>query len=100
MTTPITPQSVLQQISQIQHIERGKLCVLRKGPKGPYYNHQTWENGKNVSRYVPEEQVPALKQALAGYEQFQNLIEQYLQLIIQKTRDELATGLKKRTSLP
>jgi hypothetical protein len=97
MTTQITPQSLLHQIGQIQYLERGKLCVLREGPQGPYYNHQTWENGKNVSRYVPHDQVPALQQAIAGYEKFQNLMEQYVQLIIHKTRAELAAGLKKKT---
>ena len=100
MKTQITPPSLLQQIAQIQHMERGKLCVLREGPQGPYYNHQTWENGKNVSRYVPQDQVPALQQAIAGYEQFQNLMEQYVQLILQKTRAELATGLKKKIPPP
>jgi hypothetical protein len=77
-------------------MERGKLCILRHGPDGPYYNHQIWENGKNVSRYVPRDQVPAFQEAIAGYEQFRNLTEQYAQTIIQKTRAELATGLKKR----
>jgi hypothetical protein len=100
MTTQITPQSLLRQIGQIQHLERGKLCVLREGPQGPYYNHQTWENGKNVSRYVPQDQVPALQQAIAGYEKFQNLMEQYVQLIIHKTRAEVAAGLKKKTRRP
>jgi hypothetical protein len=51
MTNQITPQSLLQQIAQIPHMERGKLCVLRDGPQGPYYNHQTWEKGKNIARY-------------------------------------------------
>ena len=81
-------------------MERGKLCVLREGPHGPYFNHQTWENGKNISRYVPQDQVPALRQAIAGYEQFQNLTEQYAQLIIDQTRAELANGLKKKTPRP
>ena len=98
MNTQNTPQSLLQQIAQIQHMERGKLCVLRQGPQGPYYNHQTWENGKNVSRYVSQNQVPALQQAIAGYEQFQNLTDQYAQVIIQRTRAELATGSKKKRS--
>ena len=61
MNAKITPQSLLQQIAQIQHMERGKLCVLREGPEGPYYNHQSWENGKNVSHYVPQDQVPAFQ---------------------------------------
>jgi hypothetical protein len=99
-TNKTTPQSLLQQIAQIPHMERGKLCILRQGPDGPYFNHQAWENGKNVSRYVPHDQVPAIKQAIAGYEQFESLTEQYAQMIIQKTRAELATGLKKKTSRP
>jgi hypothetical protein len=81
-------------------MERGKLCILRQGPDGPYYNHQLWENGKNVSRYVPRDQVPAFQEAIAGYEQFRNLTEQYAQAIIQKTRAELTRGLKKKTSHP
>lgn len=96
MNTQITPQSLLQQIAQIQHMVRGKLCSLREGPEGPYYNHQTWEDGKNVSRYVPRDQVPAYQEAIAGYAQFEKLTEEYAKILIQKTRDELATGLKKK----
>jgi hypothetical protein len=92
---PNSAQSLLQQMAQIQQMERGKLCVLRQGPDGPYYNHQTWEAGKNVSRYVPSEQLTALREALRGYEQFQALSQQYVQLMVEKTRAERA--LKKKT---
>lgn len=95
-----TPEALLQQIAQIPHMERGKLCVLRQGPEGPYYNHQTWENGKNVSRYVPQDQVPALQQAIAGFQQFENLTDQYAQIVIQRTRAELAAGLNKSPPRP
>jgi len=97
MNQSISPQTLLQQIAQLQHLERGKLCIIRQGPNGPYYNHQTWENGKNVSRYVPADQVPALRQAIAGYQQFQSLVEQYVQLMVQKSRAERAAGSKKKT---
>ncbi len=100
MNAKITPQSLLQQIAQIQHMERGKLCILREGPEGPYYNHQSWENGKNVSHYVPQDQVPAFQEAIAGYEQFQDLTGKYAQIVIQKTREERTTGFKKKTSRP
>jgi hypothetical protein len=92
-----TPQELLQQIAQIQRMERGKLCLLREGPNGPYYNHQTWQDGKNVCRYVPQDQLPALQEAIAGFETFQQLIQQYAELVIQKTRAELASGLKKKS---
>ncbi len=100
MNTPITPQVLLNQIAQLQHLERGKLCVIRQGPHGPYYNHQTWENGKNISCYVPQDQVPALREAIAGYKQFQTLVEQYVQLLVQKSRAERAVGFKKKTPRP
>ena len=100
MNTQMTPQSLLQQMAQIQQMERGKLCIIRQGPQGSYYNHQTWEKGKNVSRYVPQDQVATLQQAIAGYEQFQTLMEQYVQLIVDKTRAELASGSKKKRLHP
>jgi len=95
-----SPQELLQQIAQIQRMERGKLCLLREGPNGPYYNHQTWQDGKNVCRYVPQDQLTALQEAIAGYEKFQQLIQQYAEAVIQKTRAELASGLKKKSPPP
>ena len=46
-------QLLLDQIAAITRMEAGKLCVIREGPTGPYYNHQCYEAGRNVSRYVP-----------------------------------------------
>ena len=100
MNSKITPQSLLEQIVQIQSMERGRLCIIRQGPNGPYYNLQSWENGTNQVRYVPQEQVAAVQEALAGYEQFKNLTQQYAQSIIEQTREQRASGLKKKTSRP
>ncbi len=100
MNSSATPQELLQQIAQIQHMERGKLCLLREGPNGPYYNHQTWQDGKNVCRYVPQEQLAALQEAIAGYDKFQQLVHQYTEVVIQKTRAEMASGLKKKSPHP
>jgi hypothetical protein len=36
-------------------MERGTLSVIRQGPAGPYYNHQCYEEGRHVSRYVPSQ---------------------------------------------
>jgi hypothetical protein len=100
MNSSITPKELLKQIGQIEQMERGKLSVLGEGPNGPYYKHQTWQNGKNVCRYVPRDQAPALQDAIAGYEKFQQLTEQYAELVIEKTRAELASGLKKKNPGP
>ncbi len=91
---------ILQQITQIQHMEPGKLCVMRQGPQGPYYNLQWREQGRSVSRYVPRDQVKQVAAHTANYQTFQGLVAQYAQQIIERTRVERAAGLKKKTSLP
>lgn len=98
MNTPPALQQLLNQISQIQRMERGKLRIMRQGSDGPYYHLQSWENGRNFNRYVPREQVAAYEEALAGYQKFQQLIEQYALGMIQKTRAELAASKKKKPS--
>jgi hypothetical protein len=97
MTSKPTPQSVLQQIAQIQKIEKGTICVIREGPKGPYYNHQCYENGKNVSRYVPRDQVEQFKQGIEGYQRFQILVEEYVHLMVEQTRAERSAVSKKNS---
>ena len=91
-----TSAQILRRIGQIQHMEPGKLCVMRQGPNGPYYNLQWREDGKALSRYVPSDQVEAVAQDTANYQQFQALVAQYAQLIIEHTRAERGPALKKR----
>ena len=94
------PARLLQQIAQIQRMEPGKLCVLRHGPNGPYFNLQCREKGKTLSRYVPGDQVETVAEHTANYQKFQLLVSQYAELIIEQTRAERNEGLKKKTSPP
>ena len=100
MNTPTTPESLLQQLAQIQRLDRGSVSILRHGPSGPYYNHQSYEKGRNVSRYVPAEQVPELQAAIADYHRFQQLVRQYVDLLVERTRAERQAGVKKKTPAP
>lgn len=76
---------LLERMSQITRMERGKLCQM---VGRPHYNHQTWRDGRNVVRYVPVEQMEFLKEAIKGYQQFIHLAEQYAEEVIQQTRRE------------
>jgi hypothetical protein len=96
MDSQPTPQSILQDIAQIQQLERGTVSIIRQGPQGPYHNHQCYEKGRNVSRYVPLEQVADLKAAIDGYHQVQEMMAQYVQLMVDKTRAEREAGAKKK----
>jgi hypothetical protein len=97
MNTKSNPQSVLNDIAQIQHMERGTLSVIGQGPAGPYYNHQCYEEGRNVSRYVPSSQVSEIREAIEGYHRFQELAQQYAQLVVEKTRAQREAGFKKKS---
>ena len=97
MNAKPTPESILQDITQIQRLDRGTVSVIRQGPEGAYYNHQCYENGRNVSRYVPGEQLADLKDAIAGYQRFRQLVDQYVELMVEKTRAERHASSKKKS---
>ena len=80
MNTKSTPQSLLQQIAQIQRMEPGKLCILRQGPKGPYYNLQCRENGKTVSPLRAPRASRGGGDAHRQLARFQELVGQYVTL--------------------
>jgi hypothetical protein len=96
MNTTLTPQSLIEQILQIQQMEHGSLSIIRQGPHGPYYSLNSWENGKNCCRYLPQDKVAQVHQAIRGYQKYQQLTEQYAQQIIEQTRAQLNTGIKKK----
>ncbi len=77
------PEALWQQIAAIQEMERGKLCRMRDGA---HYNHQTWEQGRNVVRYVPRERMADLQKAIAGYQKYAKLTKAYADAVIRRTR--------------
>ena len=92
-----TPQDVLQEIAAIHAMERGTLCRLGRGP---YCNHQTWQNGRNCVRYVPATERAVVQQAIAGYRRFLALTQQYADLIIQRTRAERTAARGPSSAVP
>lgn len=76
-------QALLKEIAGIRAMERGTLCRMGSGP---YFNHQTWERGRNRVRYVRQTDVPALREAIAGYRRFLALTRQYADLVVAQSR--------------
>jgi hypothetical protein len=91
---------LLQQIAAIPAMERGKLSQYifkeRSAAAGPYHKLQQWQEGKNHTRYVSTDELPAVQAALAGYAQYQQLTEQYADLVIEETRQQIAGSKKKK----
>lgn len=76
---------LLERMTAIERMERGKLCPM---VGRPHYNHQTWQDGRNVVRYVPARDAAFLQEAIDGYHRFKQLAEQYADEIIRRTRHE------------
>ena len=74
-------------------MERGKICKM-KGRNN--FNHQTWQAGRNIVRYVLREDIQDLEQAISGYTRFMSLAQQYADEIIRLSRREREKNLKNR----
>ena len=84
-----TPKAaaLLEEMGRIERMERGKICQM-KGRE--HFNHQTWQKGRNVVRYVPREEVDNLQAAIDGYARFTELAQHYADEIIRLTRQDHA----------
>jgi hypothetical protein len=89
---PPAKTQLLEQMAAIPAMERGKLSLHSSGR---HQKLQCWHGGKNHTRHVPAEELPALQSALAGYAQFRQLTEAYADLVIAETRQNLAAAKKK-----
>lgn len=98
-------QQILVEMAQIDTMEKGRLTEeYRDSYKdgkpvrlGPYYKHQRWENGKNLSRRVPAAQAQELSEAVDGYHRFKALAEEYAELTVEATRAGAADQSKKKS---
>ena len=82
-TTPPDIKAILTEMAALTTMERGKLTAEYRrrpasagtdaGKLGPYYKLQAWEEGRNASRRVAPQEVPALQEDLANHERFTQL---------------------------
>jgi len=98
-------EQILQQMQQIQRMEHGSLQAQTRPSarhpeqdRGPYYKHQVWEDGRNVTRHVPPQQADALAQAIEGRKQFEKLAEQFIDATVLLTRAEISPDAKKNAT--
>jgi hypothetical protein len=96
---------ILQQMAALSSMELGSLkAEFREGPSGekigPYYKHQVWEDGGNLSRRVPSEEAPALETAIANRQRFEQLATEFIAITVQLTRQNQSGHAQKKTLRP
>lgn len=78
---------IIGEMRKIETMETGKLCLMRTSATGrEYYNLQSWTDGRNVSRYVPAEELEETRKAVTNHERFMALVEEYVERVVKKTR--------------
>lgn len=96
---------ILQQMAALQTMEHGSLkAEFRDSPSGqrsgPYFKHQVWQAGRNLSQRVPAHKAPALETAIANRQKFEALAAQFVDLTVACTRQSQAEPVfKKKTRL-
>jgi hypothetical protein len=96
---------ILQQMEQIQTMERGSLQEETRPSKhdpdlanGPYFKHQVWEDGKNKTRRVPREEAAPLAKAILGRKEFEALAEEFVNTTVAMTRAKDRPNAKKNAT--
>ena len=98
-TTPLPER--IAQMATITRMERGHLSVIRTGPDGrPFNNLQRREGGRNVTEYIPREEVPAVQEHIAAYERFKQLVDEHVNEVSGTSRQERKAGVKKKLRTP
>ena len=98
-------QQILQQMEQIDRMERGSLQAetrpSQRDPnqeRGPYFKHQIWEDGQNKTRRIPPDKADALTQAIEGRKEFEKLAEQFVDATVSMTRADPSSDSKKNAT--
>lgn len=76
-----TQQQILEAMSRIRVMVRGKVTVMRTTKSGrQYHSLQARRNGRNETRYVPASRLKAALEATENYKRFMELVQRYVEL--------------------
>jgi len=88
-------QNLVEQIAAITTMQPGTLAEeYREHPdphgkgtvrRGPYFKHQVWRDGRNVSRRVPADEAVGLREDIENARCFHDLTAQLAKLNIEHT---------------
>ena len=95
---------ILQEMAEIDRMQRGRLSEQffnktkegRETTLGPYYVLQRWSEGRNLCQRVAAQEVASVRSAIEGYERFEKLADEFVEITERLTREaEQDTDAKK-----
>lgn len=99
-------QQILQQMEQIQTMEHGSLRSETRPSKrhphcdcGPYFKHQVWEEGRNLTRRVPADKAQEMAEAIENRVRFEKLADEFIVTTVSMTRAQATSDSKKNATI-
>jgi hypothetical protein len=97
---------ILQEMADIDRMQRGRLSEQffkkskegREVTLGPYFVLQRWSEGKNLCQRVPAQEVASVQSAIKGYERFEKLANEFVEITEQITREADQGGDAKKNA--
>ena len=80
-------------MAALQFMEQGSL------KSGPYFKHQVWREGANVTQRIAPEDAPAFEDAIANRQKFEALATDFIELTVAHTRQNQFPGSLKKDAL-
>jgi hypothetical protein len=83
--------AILQQMAAIPSMELGSLKAEYRTSSsgqqsGPYFKHQAWCDGANVSQRIAAEDAPKLQAAIENRQKFEQLSADFIAATVEQTR--------------
>lgn len=99
---------ILQKMAAIDSMEVGSLKeeyrTSSAGQKcGPYFKHQVWNDGANLSQRVSAEDAAKLQEAIKNRQEFEQLSADFIAVTVEQTREghsPLELKKKRRSARP
>ena len=98
--------ALLQKMAALDSMEVGSIKAEYRtnssGQKsGPYFKHQVWEDGANLSQRVSTSDGPKLQEAIENRQKFEQLSADFIAVTVEQTRQEHSPlELKKKRPSP
>ena len=82
---------LLQQMAQCDTMEYGSLHGERRSIAGgglsrPYFKHQVWDKGRNLSQRIPDQDAADLQRAIENRQRFEQLAREFMDVTVELTR--------------
>jgi hypothetical protein len=95
-------EQLLQQMADCDPMEYGSLQAERRPVAGgglsrPYFKHQVWDQGRNLSQRIPGQDAAALEAAIGNRQRFEQLAREFVDVTVELTRrrEDTEAGAKK-----